>query len=172
MIELELFVKKWVEFDIDDVFDVIKNSKSYHKKDLQTNKNYNLPYITRTKFNNGLEDFVDDNGNFTKNPHDSIVFGAESAVFFYEPFKYITGNKMYYINDSNFNKYVCLFIVSILNHCIEGSGFGYGMGLTSTRLKRHKIILPVTDCGIPDYKFMEDYMKREEKKILTEYIIN
>lgn len=166
---------EWKEFVVGELFDEINNSKAYHKNQItETTDNENsIPYISRTRFNNGLELLVEDDGNFTKNPGNTIVFGAENANFFYEPFEYITGNKMYYIKDSHFNKYVCLFLVALLNKNI-GEHFGYSHGLTATRLKRQKIILPVNSEGEPDYKFMENYIKKvQDAKIKkTEYIAN
>ena len=153
--------KEWSEFVIGDLFDEIKNSKAYHKKDLKSSLKSKLPYITRTANNNGLDILIED-GEYIKNPKNTIVFGAESAMFFYQPCEYITGNKMYYINDEHFNKYVCLFLVTILNNNI-GKKFGYSRGLTASRLKREKILLPVNENNEPDYEFMEEYIQQKYK---------
>ena len=161
---MNLADRDWMEFIVGELFDEINNSKAYHKTQVTetTVDEKFIPYISRTQFNNGLELLVEDDEDFIKNPGNTIVFGAESATFFYEPFDYITGNKMYYIKDSHFNRYVCLFLVALLNKNI-GEHFGYSHGLTATRLKQQKIILPVNDEGEPDYKFMEDYVKEEYK---------
>lgn len=162
---MDLSDREWKNFVIGDVFDKIVNSKSYHKNNLSLSENSIVPYVSRTGGNNGLELIVDDSVEFNINPSNTIVFGAESSMFFYEPFKYITGNKMYYIQDSHFNKYVCLFLISILNNNLK-LNFGYARGMTATRLKRHEIILPVDEDNCPDYVFMEEYMRQQEKYVL------
>lgn len=159
--------KKWKIFIIGEIFDEIINSKAYHKNQLNTSYKSKFPYITRTKQNNGLELFVNSEKKFNKNPENTIVFGAESGTFFYEPFEYITGNKMYFIKDIHFNKYNCLFLVSILNNV--GEKFGYSLGLTASRLKNERIMLPVNEKGEPDYEFMSEYMKNIEKEQIKKY---
>ena len=168
---MKLDNKEWKEFIVGELFDEINNSKAYHKNQIIETSNDSdfIPYISRTKFNNGLELLVENDDSFNKNPGNTIVFGAESATFFYEPFEYITGNKMYYIKDRHFNKYVCLFLIAVLNKNI-GEHFGYSHGLTATRLKKQKLILPVNDDGLPDYQFMEEYVKDEYKNQSIELI--
>jgi hypothetical protein len=118
--------------------------------------------------NNGFEDVVS-NKDYNKNQKDTIVFGAENAAFFYQPFEYITGNKMYYIKDKRLNRYTGLFISTLLNTSIKDCGFGYGKGLTGTRMKSRSIILPTDKQGNPDWAFMEKYMREIEAKLIRRY---
>lgn len=161
----------WKEFIIGEVFNVT-NSKAYHKTDLSPAFDKEIPYVVRTMFNNGLDSFVEEKEDFIKNPKNSIVFGAESALFFYEPFEFITGNKMYYISHERFNKYVCLFLVAILNNAISNSKFDYYHGLTGSRLKNIRVLLPVDANENINFRFMEKYMKIKEEKYLSDCIEN
>lgn len=149
---------KWKEFGVNELFN-IKNSKPYHKKDLDFSKK-ELPYITRTNLNNGVEDLVKKDNKLIINSKNSIVFGAENAKFFFEPFEYITGNKMYVVTIKNLdmNKFNGLFLITVFNKSVEGCGFGYGQGLTATREKRRKILLPVKN-NQPDFEYMEQFIK-------------
>ena len=45
-----------------------------------------------------------------------------------------------------------------------------GNGATLTRLKRSKVMLPLTATNEPDYAFMEAYMRRIELEKLRAYI--
>lgn len=164
---MDLNEREWSEFIIGELFEIV-NSKPLHKNQLESFGDSTLPYITRTINSNGLELFVEDEG-YSKNPSNTIVFGAESATFFYEPFEYITGNKMYYIVDDHFNKYVCLFLVSVLNNVVK-LNFGYSRGLTGNRLKKQRILLPVNDDNLPDYEFMENFMRIKEADLLSVYV--
>lgn len=85
---------EWKEFKISKIFDVRK-SRAYHKLQLQFN-NGDIPYITRTSMNNGLEGIVK-NEDFILNPKDTISCGAENADFFYQGTEYISGNNVCYL---------------------------------------------------------------------------
>jgi len=164
--------KTWKEFDVGELFNV-KNSKPYHKKDLDFSKK-ELPYITRTNLNNGVEELVKKEEDFKINPKNSIVFGAENVKFFFEPFEYITGNKMYVITlkDNEINIFVGLFLVTVFDKSVEGCGFGYGQGLTGTREKRRKILLPITNENnhdTPDWEYMEQFIKNLLYKKYSKY---
>ncbi|WP_415346026.1 restriction endonuclease subunit S [Clostridium perfringens] len=174
---MNLSDREWKEFKVEEIFEVF-NSKPYHKKNLTSIKSYNeeyIPYITRTNRNNGLEDIVENKKEFKINPKNIIVFGAENATFFYQPFEHITGNKMYGIKNNIRNKYIGLFIQQVFNTSINGCGFSYGQGLTGKREKRRSIMLPVKKDNDkePDWTFMERYVDNilNEKNIkYQEYI--
>lgn len=166
---MKLSDREWKEFKVEDVFDVF-NSIPYHKKSLKAdiNNNNSIPYITRTNKNNGLENVVLKENYFKSNPKNIIIFGAENATFFYQPFEHITGNKMYGIRNENLNIYIGLFIQQVLNSSIKNCGFSYGQGLTGTREKRRSVMLPILSNNNeePDWQFMENYIKTKynEKK--------
>jgi len=162
--------REWREFSVNELFN-IKNSKPYHKKDLDFSKK-ELPYITRTNLNNGVEDLVKKEDTFIINPKNSIVFGAENAKFFFEPFEYITGNKMYVVTIKNLdmNKFNGLFLVTAFDKSVEECGFGYGQGLTGTREKRRKILLPINENNQSDFDFMEQFIKEIEEFKLKRYL--
>ncbi|MDR0942024.1 MAG: restriction endonuclease subunit S [Holosporales bacterium] len=159
--------RSWKLFKVGDVFSLIKKSRVYHKTNLRPTKS-GVPYISRTNFNNGLEDFCE-NENFKKNPANTIVFGAENATFFFQSFEYITGNSMCFIQDKRIKCYTGLFISTSLNQSIRNCGFGYGKGLTGMRIKSRYISLPIDDAGQPDWEFMENHMRRIERKLLARY---
>jgi len=162
-------MNNWKEFKLADILPSVNNSKAYHKTNLKPIR-VGIPYISRTNLDNGFEDAVV-NKDFNSNPKNSIVFGAENAMFFYQPFEYITGNKMYYIKDKKLNRYTGLFITAILNTSIKNCGFGYGKGLTGTRMKNRSVVLPVDTKGNPDWAGMERYMREVESKLLKQYKI-
>ena len=161
MSKLKLTDVEWGEFKVKDIFKVT-NSKPYHKNNLKITKK-GIPYITRTSFNNGLEEIVE-NINVHKNPKNTISLGAENADFFYQSVEYITGNKMYIIQNDNISKNVGIFLVQSFRNSIKDCGFGYGKGLTGTRFKERIVMLPMDSQGQPNWQFMEDYIKQEQKQ--------
>ncbi|MBO4956353.1 MAG: restriction endonuclease subunit S [Rickettsiales bacterium] len=141
---MRLSDREWGEFRIINIFGNSINAKAYHFSDLEeTNDIKNsIPYITRTNMNNGLFCLVKKEKYFKKNIKNTICFGAENATYFYQPYDYLTGNKMYYYVSNNLSKYSLLFIVSCLNKSIFDCGFGYGMGLTGSRSDTKKSSSP------------------------------
>ena len=172
MKKINLTDVKWKEFRIGDLFE-IENTKPYHKNNLKLASQKGIQYITRTSFNNGVENIVEEDIAFTKNKKNSITLGAENADFFYHEQEYICGNKMYSIHNEYINKYSGKFLVSVFRKSIKNCGFGYGQGLTGTRFKKRKIMLPIDEKENPNWKFMEDYIKQETKikaqKIISYY---
>jgi len=164
---LDLKNKEWKEFLICDEFDV-KNSKAYHKTNLKETVRNGISYVTRTNLNNGVESIVKKQ-DFKINKPNTIAFGAENATFFYQPNEYITGNKMYFIQNQRINRHSGLFLQLALNKSIENCGFGYGKGLTGTRVQKRYISLPVNEKGEPDFEFMEAFMKQKEQEKYQEY---
>lgn len=164
--------KKWKDFRVIDILGTSTNSVAHHSESLTLAEEKGIPYITRTSYNNGLSSIVN-NKNYQLNPANSISFGAENAEFFYQPFKYITGNKMYYYK--SIDKEASLFLVECLNYSIKNCGFGYGMGLTGTRMNMRKFMLPVDDKDRVDEQYIKDFVlkvKQNKIKLYVDYITN
>lgn len=161
----------WKEFVIGDTFE-LSNSTSYHKSDvIETADENKIPYITRTSLNNGIEMHVKKDKSFNINSGNQIVFGAENADFFYQEHPFITGNKMYLLNHAEMNKPIGLFLVNALQNAIRGSGFGFSLGMTATRLSNRKVLLPALDNNDPDWDCMEK-IGEELYQTKNEYIKN
>lgn len=159
------------EFRVKEVFEV-ENSRPLHKVNLLPSEGEGIPYITRTKFSNGFEEtIVNVQGGF-KNPKNTITFGAESVQFFYQPFEYFTGNKMYYLtrkDGEEITENQGLYLTTIIQSSLKNTGYGYGMGLTGTRFKEKKIMLPIDDTGHPNWTFMEEYVQIKSNQIKETY---
>lgn len=162
--------KEWKEFIIEDLFNVV-NSKPYHKKNLEISNSINnsIPYVTRTNRNNGVEEIVIKKEDFKINSKNTIAFGAENATFFFQPFEYITGNKIYIIENNNITKFNGLFLQQVLNTSIKNCGFSYGQGLTGTRAKRRNVLLPINKNNEPDFEYMDKYIQNLIFKKLTQF---
>lgn len=167
---LSLEDKEYKEFVIEELFDVL-NCKPYHKKDLKYSNHLNnsIPYVSRTNRNNGVEEIIQKEEYFKINKKNTIAFGAENATFFFQPFDYITGNKIYTISHIKINKFNGLFLQQTLNKSIKDCGFSYGQGLTGTRAKRRNILLPINKNNEPDFEYMENYTKSIIDKKLEDY---
>jgi hypothetical protein len=50
------------------------------------------------------------------------------------------------------------------------SKYSYGKMGNQESIKREKIMLPIDDCGEPDYTFMEEYIREREQQLVQKYI--
>jgi len=164
---LNLNNRKWKEFEFKQINIKSNNSKAYHFKDIEKDE-IGLAYITRTSKNNGLSAIVKNNC-YSVNPKNTLSFGAENADFFYHPYNYITGNKMYYLYNDKYNKYIWLFIKTALCKSTKNY-FSFGYGMIPSRLFKKKFILPININESPDYNFMEAFIKELEILKKQEYL--
>lgn len=160
---------QWSEFVLSDIFDITSTRSGIDKNKLINTKG-NIPYVTRSDKTNGWEDFIGqqdtryriDNGN-------CISVGLDTQTAFYQPSPFYTGQNIQVLRNDKLNKYIALFIIPILKQLMSKFSWG-GNGATLTRLKRSKIILPITSTGEPDYDFIEQYMKQIETDQLKKYL--
>ena len=149
---------KWSTFTIEQIFPTIVKPQVYHTREVTQSDN-GIPYVVRSKFNNGIKYFVD-KPNGATNPPKVISFGAENATFFYQEKEWISGRDMYYIDTTKIDKHACLFITACLQPI--ATKYSYNYGLFPDLLKKEKIKLPVDDNGNIDYAYMSAYMKALE----------
>jgi hypothetical protein len=161
--KLNLNISKWEYFELDKLFDMQlgKPIHSIEIKDYEIEPFFEnaIPYVTRTKKNNGIDFFVDKYLIDEKkiNSENCITIGAEGFEAFFQSKPFINGNKINILRNKQVNKFNALFICSILNCEIEYK-FNYGRGVIKERLKKLKIKLPAKN-GQPDWQFMENYIK-------------
>lgn len=149
---------KWQEFKIGDIFSIVKPTV-YHSHEVIENK-VGIPYVVRTKFNNGIKFRVQRPTNI--NPSKVISFGAENSNFFYQEEEWISGRDIYYIDIQNCSKNQALFIITCLQ--IISSKYNYAYGLFPEQLREEKIKLPIDDNGNINYCFMDDYIEIVKKR--------
>ncbi len=159
---------EWESFILSDVFDISSTNSGIDKNKL---KNVDvegyIPYITRTDKNNGVDDFIMDQ-DYELNDGNVITIGLDTQTVFYQPHSFYTGQNIQVLSNKHLNKYVGLYFVNLLKSLLEKFNWG-GNGATLTRLKNSRILLPVNDVGVPDYDFMEEYMKNIEKEQIDKY---
>ena len=152
----------WKEFKVGELFPNIVTPKVYHTREVKEDEN-GIPYVVRTKFNNGIKYKVKNDEKFILNPANVISFGAENATFFYQPLEYISGRDMYYIDTREYDKAINLFLVSCLQKITEK--YSYTFGLFPSLLKEEIIKLPVDSNGEPDWNYMKEYIESIYKTI-------
>ena len=149
-------LNNWKSFTIGKLFENVVKPPVLHTKDVTENVN-GIPYVVRTKFDNGIKYNVEKKLQMQSSPAGTISFGAENATFFYQEKEYVSGRDIYYIDTRYLTKYACLFVVTCLQTIVEKYSYNYGM--FPELVKKEEIKLPVNKNGEPDWEFMENYMK-------------
>lgn len=92
----------------------------------------------------------------------SVNRNGSVGYAFYHDYKALYGNDTRKLIPKYKNKYVAMFLTSVITKQKEKYGYGYKMG--TGRLKRQKILLPVDELGNLDFDYMKKYMQIGEIK--------
>jgi hypothetical protein len=154
--KLELNVKTWKSFKIIDLFDIKKGERLVQEERV----NGSVPLITAASENNGVVDYV----SYDKFKGNKKIFKDKLTIdmffnVFYHDYSYFSDDNVHTLipKANNLNKYVCLFIATILKKIQYKYDFGRQVRLQ--RLDFDEIKLPIDKKGNPNWKFMEDYIK-------------
>lgn len=154
-------ISSWKRFKIRTLFPDIIKPRVYHTYEVQEGKN-GIPYIVRSKFNNGMKYRVNKE-DLETSPAGVISFGAENASFFYQAEEWCSGRDIYYIDTRNISQYACKFLITCLNKIT--TKYSYNYGLFPDLLKEEYLTLPVNSEDQPNWEYMIEYMKELELKI-------
>lgn len=153
---MNLNKENWGSFKISDLFPVLQNGKANQGMLSDGNECF---YVGAKKADNGVmlycayDDDLVQKGNciiFICNGQGSVGYANYMDVDFIGTTDIVAG-----YND-NLNRYNGLFIVTIL--CQERPKYSFGRKW-KTHLKDTIIKLPQTASGLPDWKYMEEYIK-------------
>lgn len=157
--------KEWKEFNIENIFSSIKRGKRLIK-DNQIKGN--VPYISSSSLNNGIDNFINNKENVRIYKHClSLANSGSVGTCFYEPFEFIASDHITHLK-GNLSKYQYLFLINSVQQI--KIKYNFNREINDNRIKKEKIILPVTYLGQPDYQYMENYMKYLEQQKLLEYL--
>ena len=160
-------ISEWKEFRVGDFFQNIVKPEVLHTRQVVESPE-GIPYVVRTKFNNGIKCRVQPVTGVTPSPAGVISWGAENATFFYQPEPFLSGRDIYYIDTREFNPLVCMFLASCLQTVVHK--YPYNFGLFPDLLKEEKIKLPVIADGTPDWIYMGEYMRMRMESAETDLV--
>lgn len=156
--------KEWGEFFIEDVTEILSGRDIYASERIKGN----TPYISATANNNGIGHFVGNENPTKESSCLSVNRNGSVGYSFYHPYEALFGNDCRKLRLKKTSKHVGIFISQQITRQRGKYGYGYKMG--TARLKRQKIMLPITDQNEPDYEYMENYMKKIELEKLSNYL--
>ncbi|QNM90243.1 restriction endonuclease subunit S [Aliarcobacter cryaerophilus] len=166
--------KKWKEFFIggeNGIFDISSSSSGIDKNKLLLNTNKtDIPYITRTEENNGINLFIqkEQSNKYTLDEANVITIGLDTQTVFYQSHKFYTGQNIQVLRHKKLNKLNAKFLIPLIKIQMQKFNWG-GNGATLGRLYKTKIMLPVDQKNNIDWQFMEQYTKIIINKKLNYY---
>lgn len=149
---MNLNVENWKEFLLSDYFDIVAGKYHYPNE-------YDIgdtPYISASNENNGVAQKIDLVADFHGN---CIVTGKVGCTAFYQPNDFCaTSDVNVFYPRFRLNERIGLFIVTVINFN-ENYKWGYGRQCRVGDSKEIIVKLPSTADNIPDWDFMEQYIK-------------
>lgn len=156
---------EWREFYLKDIFIEIQRGKRLKKND---HFHGEMPYISSSGINNAVDNFVN-NKEKVRIFDDCMTIANSGSVgaSFYHPYRFVASDHVTKLKNKNFNKYIYLFIASIVARLSEK--YGFNREINDKRIIKEKILLPITKDGKPNYKYMETYIQKKEEEKQKRY---
>jgi len=155
---LPLNPSNWKKFKIKDLFNV-ELSKGDIKLD-EVDKGI-IPLVSSGETNNGIVGYIDEGGDgkaemFPQNRITLDMFG--NAFYQNKPFYAVSHGRVNILSPKfDLTQNIGLFISAIINQ--EQYKYSYGRAVYSSVAENMDIKLPTTKNNLPDWQFMEDYIK-------------
>lgn len=151
---------EWGEFFVSDVFDTVQRGKRLTKAN---QINGEIPYISSTALNNGVDNFIGNTEKVRKSDNDLTLANSGSVgACFYHNYEYIASDHVTSLKLPNGSDTVYKFISVILGRLEEK--YSFNREINDTRIKREKILLPIDKDRNPNWFYMENFIKNIEQK--------
>ena len=167
----------WKEFNFIDIFDI---KCGFYNKKPGAESNGNMPFIGATEYNNGITEFYSyqnilKSSKTGREPNESIdkkifqgnclcVTNNGSVGFAYyqkTPFTCTHDVNPLYLKNHKLNRYIAMFLIAAIEK--QRVCFMYARKWRPCRMIKSKLMLPINSKGLPDYEYMENYIKEREE---------
>lgn len=147
-------VSEWKNFRYDQIFD-IERGRGPRRKELDGTGS--TPFVTSSDKNNGLTGFTSQAAIHSGNTI-GVNRNGSVAEAFYQPVPFCSTEDVHiFLPKFELNKYISMFLVTLIKK--EKYRYNYGRKWGIERMKKSIIKLPVDKHGIPDWSYMESYIK-------------
>ena len=142
----------WINYKISDIFDVCTTKT----RELKNYKEGNIPFVSGTSVNNGVEKFVTTDEELEKG--NCITVSSLDYSAFYQEKDFIGRGHgvVQRLYNENLNKNTALFICPIIKKL--GIKYNYSNQCFLNNLKNEIICLPSFD-GKPDWEYMDKFIQ-------------
>ncbi len=154
--KIKLSTNDWYSFKLTELFEIRKGERLAIYDRIQSD--YNIPLITASSENNGIIESISYlDFQFNKQINENKITIDMFFNVFYHEYKYFSDDNVHtLIPNFKYNKYILLFIVTVL----KKHNYKYSFGRQSRihRIEKEYIKLPIKN-NKPDFKYMENYIK-------------
>ena len=152
----------WRVFRIADLFEVSASKDA----NLFNSNNGRTPFVASSSANNGITGYVDAAPSQKANTM-TIARNGSVCSAFYQPIDYCASPDDIRILTPKFalTPNVALFVSTVIQQ--EKYKYSYGRKLGTARIKELAIKLPADSMGLPDWGYMEQYIKTLPNKPIT-----
>lgn len=149
----DINTSNWGWFKLQDLFE-IKKGKRLTKANMTKG---DIPFIGSIDSNNGFREYIGQEPIHTGNTI-TINYNGSVAEAFYQPIPFWASDDVNVLYPKfKMNQFIALFIVSLIK--MEKYRFNYGRKWHMERMNNSKIKLPLSKLRLPDYDFIENYIK-------------
>jgi len=151
----ELAVNNWRSYSMGSLFDFAKG-KRLVKADMVSG---DVNYLGAISENNGVREKIETD-HFQRPNCITVNYNGSVGEAFYqsEPFWASDDVNILYAKDFwKMNKYIAMFLITVIK--ANRYRFGYGRKWTLEKMKETNIKLPSQTDGMPDFIYMENYIK-------------
>lgn len=159
---------EWKKFKIKEIFKI----KKVKGRPIENYDKGKIPYASTSSVNNAIINFIHTEENII-NKGKSISIDPIAGKAFYHDYDFIgrgySGASINVLYNNRLNKYSGLFLCKAIEKTSSNKA-SYGYLFNSKRLENGAILLPIDEKGNPNWQFMEDYIKQEQKEIAHKVI--
>ena len=179
----ELESREWREFKFTDVFDI---KGGFYNKKPPKEENGKIPFLGAIDNTNGIAEFYSyenilknsKTGDANNEPIERKLFNGNSICVtnngsvghaYYQNHEFTCSHDVnpLYLKNYNLNSILAKFIITTIEK--QRVCFRYIHKWRPSRMRKSKILLPVTASGEIDYEFMESFIQKLENAKLDEY---
>lgn len=154
---------RWKEFYFTDIFTRIQRGKRLTKANQTEGE---IANVSSTSFNNGVDGFIG-NSEQVRTFENCLTLANSGSVgsAFFHTYKFVASDHVTSLERKGLDKYAYLFMIPLINRLSEK--YSFNREINDERIRREKILLPVTEEGNIDFVFMSSFMRGIEKDILN-----
>ena len=157
--------RNWRLFPIADIFPEIQRGRRLKNADHASGR---IPYASSSAIANGIDDFIGNTIGVRTFKHCLTIANSGSVgTVFFHPYRFVASDHVTALVRKDLTPYTCLFLAASLSNLARN--YGFNREISDYRLAREKIMLPVLQNGLPDFSFMDSFMREKEREILERY---
>ena len=157
------------KFRVGDLFEVKTPVKKFNASSVEITDKIGHPYVVRSSTNNGIRGYINEDEKYL-NEGNTFSFGQDTATIFWQEKPFFTGDKIKILKP----KFACNS--EIANYIMNGIAMAFcyfSWGTQSFKVSvidDAELLLPVTYDGLPDWSFMEKYIRAVEKIVIKDVV--